>query len=244
VSTTPTEAPPAWLEDAAKLDSLAGDDGPPSLTEESTAVETNVERKLPDEAVASRRSAMGTKPRPRITPPAIAPIIPTTEEVDLAWHGYSAAALAPSTLALAAVTCGVILILRPLAPLWVIHESVDAPLAALWLLQAVRAVYRLLGYNYRLTTRRVFCDRGRLYPPQAPVDLATVIRAEARQSFLGRLTGIGTVRIVPEDSTPIRPPIDLIGVRRPKVLAARIEEAAQAAREVNVMMVRMPAEPR
>ncbi len=250
MSTTPTAAPPAWLEAAAKLDALGGDEVPLSAAGNESLdddIETEMARPEPDApasevsplagASGSGRSAqVTTKPRPRIAPPtAVMAATPFTEEVDLAWHGYSAAALVPSTFALAVVTCGVIVLLRPLVPKWVLHEAADAPLAALWLLQAIRAGYRLFGYNYRLTTRRLFRDLGRLYPPGAPLDLATVVRAEVRQSLVGRLAGVGTVRVVPEDATAA---VELAGVRRPKLLVARIEEAATAAREANVTVGR------
>ena len=137
----------------------------------------------------------------------------------------------PSTIALAAITVSAIVLLRPLVPTWMVHEAGDAPLAAIWLLQAIRAGYRLFGYNYRLTTRRLFHDRGRLYPPDAPLDLATVVRVEVKQSLLGRLIGVGTVRVIPEDAAAT---VELTGVYRPKVLTAKIEAAATAAREANV----------
>lgn len=112
------------------------------------------------------------EPRSRMVPAAFSiPKPVAAEEGELAWHGYSAQALLPSTVALAVVTAGIIVGLRPLVPAWVVHEGADAPLAALWIFQAFRAGYRLVGYNYRLTTRRLFRDRGRLYPPEGPVDL-------------------------------------------------------------------------
>jgi hypothetical protein len=247
MSTTPTATPPAWLEAAAKLDALiadkvplsAGGDEPPEEDEDPGVAHAEPDAPARD-INASLAGASGSQrflptTKPRIMPPAVVvPASSPTEEVDLAWHGYSAAALVPSTVTLAAVTAGVILMLRPLVPMWVLHEAADAPLAALWLLQAVRAIYRLFGYDYRLTTRRLFRDHGRLYPPDAPMDLATVVRAEVRQSWIGRLAGVGTVRVIPEEATPGQPAVELAGVRRPKVLAARIEEAATAAREANV----------
>jgi hypothetical protein len=268
MSPTPTAAPPTWLEAAAKLDALIGDKVPLSAARTEPAEEVDEETAAAPEPDAPARetgslagasgsgrltpevlslagaSGSGRLTKPRITPPLVVPSAAlSSEEVELAWHGYSAAALVPSTIALAALSAGVILALRPLVPTWVLHEAADAPLAALWLLQAIRAGYRLFGYNYRLTTRRLFRERGRLYPPDAPVELATVVRAEVRQSLIGRLAGVGTIRVIPEEVTPNRPAVDLIGVRRPQVLAARIEEAASAAREANVTVGRMPSEP-
>ena len=244
MSTTTTAAPPAWLEAAAKLDALTEDKLPLAAENEPAEVNQDAESSAEESdpqadlvGVARPESAKGvagsttpfadsgratqksTRSHPRITPPVVlASKSAPAEEVELAWHGYSAAALVPSTIALAVVTLGTIVLLRPSVPTWVVHEAADAPLAALWLLQAIRAGYRLCGYNYRLTTRRLFRDRGRLYPREAPLDLATVVRAEVRQSLLGRLAGVGTVRVVPEDAAASvgagwRPPAE--GVGRP-----------------------------
>lgn len=114
-------------------------------------------------------------------------------------------------------------------------EIVYAPLAALWAGQFVRAAYRLLAYQYRLTTRRLFRQRGSLYPPEEPLDLATVARVEVQQSFAGRLARVGAVCVVPEEASG-RLAVELAGVRRPRELAAKIEAAAQAARAGNVMI--------
>jgi hypothetical protein len=249
VTNSPTTAPPAWLEAAARLDALTGEKVPLSAAR-NPAPAVDVDDELETEAavadvapseVASRPvnrlavPAPETMPRPRIAVPI--PKNGAAEETDLAWQGYSPAALLPSTIVLAVVTVSVIVLLRPLVPTWVLHEAADAPLAALWIFQAIRAAYRLLAYDYRLTTRRLFCGRGRLYPVDAPVELALVIRVAARQTPLGRLTGIGTVVINREDA----PPMELVGVRQPKVLAAQIEEAATKARETNVVSARLQA---
>jgi hypothetical protein len=255
MSTTPTATPPAWLEAAAKLDALVGEKLSPFAGRDHSPAEEEIEEQAdrahesespPEPVMQSVRlesrlsiNAIEAKEHPRITPPAVVlPGATPTEDTELAWHGYSAAALVPSTIALAALTCSAIVVLRPLVPAWVIHEAADAPLAALWLLQAVRAGYRLFAYNYRLTSRRLIRDLGRLYPRDEPLDLATVVRAEVRQSLFGRLTNVGSVRVIPEEATPSKLVVELAGVRRPKAFAARIEAAAAAAREANVTMGR------
>ena len=192
---------------------------------------------LPDDDV--EEIVVEGKPSSRITaaPQVVIPskAIPAGEEVDLAWRGYSALALVPGTLALAVITICVVIVLRPLVPAWVMHEAADAPLAALWLLQTIRATYRLLAYDYRLTTRRLFRSRGPLYPAEPPLDLATIARVDVRQTPFGRLVGVGSVFVMREDGTAA---LELDGIRRPKWLAARIEEAATAAREANVTVGR------
>jgi hypothetical protein len=252
----PTAAPATWLEAAAKLDALAGEKVPlsvarttPTLPDVTKGGDAADEATVETPQIAARpvsrlpADAPEAKPRPRIAvPPAVIPesVINTTEETDVMWQGYSPAAMLPSTLILAVVTISAIIILRPLVPKWVLHEAADAPLAALWILQGIRAAYRLFCYDYRLTTRRLFRNRGRLYPADAPLDLALVTRAEVRQTVFGRMTGIGDVRVNREDSTAA---IELTGVRRPKLLATKIEEAATAARGANVLAARLTSEP-
>jgi hypothetical protein len=230
VSTPPTAAPPSWLEAAAKLDAIAADRVPLAA-----APAPKAEAPAPPKPAAPE-----AKPRPRVSaPPVIVPDGPADarEETEIGWYGYAAATLLPGTLALAALTAAAVVSLRPRVPPTIMREAVDAPLAALWLVQTIRAAYRVLAYHCRLTTRRLFHGRGRLYPPEPPLDLATVANASARQTLLGRLLGVGTVRVVPEDGAE-RPAVELTGVRRPRMLAAAIEQAATAAREENVVAVR------
>jgi hypothetical protein len=67
--------------------------------------------------------------------------------------------------------------------------------------------------------------------------LATVARVEVRQPLPARLLGVGTVRVVPEESSG-RPAVELAGVSRPRAVAAAIEQAAQAARAGAVVSAR------
>jgi hypothetical protein len=245
---TPTAAPPSWLEAAAKLDALLGDKVPVSAGKAAAAShgddeQTDQAHEPVDEASAEpipSRSASETKPRPRVAPPMIpAAWADPADETELAWLGYAPMALIPSVVVLAAVSVAFTLTLRPFVPLHVLHEAVDVPVAAAWLLQLFWVAYRLTGYNYRLTTRRLFRERGRLYPPEPPLDLATVVTVAAEQSRLGRWLGIGTVRVVAEDG----PPWALTGVRRPGLLADMITDAAKVAREGTVTATRIAGEP-
>jgi hypothetical protein len=231
------DPPPAWLEAAARLDALIDErvplapppDPPPPVDDAP-----DEEDLLPAEP----------EPQPRLSAaPVVVPEMPADpadarEETDLGWYGYAAVALLPSTAALGLLTAGALWKLRPLLPPGLVAEAVYAPLAALWAGQAFRLAYRLLAYSYRLTTRRLFRDRGRLYGPEEPLDLATVAQVELNQTVADRLVGVGTVIVVPEEAVG-RPPVELIGVYRPRLLAARIEEAALAARAGNVVAMRV-----
>jgi hypothetical protein len=242
---TSTASAPAWLEAAAKLDALLGDKVPLADVRSAlppTAGEEPKEKPSRPESQAAERKPVSAKPaetKSRITAPVSAG--ETSQEVDIAWRGYSATALVPSTLTLAMVSAITYLAVRPFVPPWIVRESFDAPLLAVWMLQFVRGAYRLIAYNYRVTSRRLFRERGRLYPPEPPLDLATVARVDMVQTWFCRWAGVGMVRIVPEEATPTVPPVELVGVRRAGLLATRIEEAVKAAREGNVTAVRTPS---
>jgi hypothetical protein len=229
MSTTPTTTPPAWLEAAAKLDAIAADRVPLGPTRLVPASQVDADGLAGEETPARLPAA------PVALPNAVAE---AREEVDLGWHGYDAGALLPGTLVLSVLTAGALLELRRLVPPSMVVEVVYAPLAALWAGQVIRLAYRLLAYRYRLTNRRLLRERGRLYPPEEPLDLATVARVEVSQPLFDRLLGVGTVNVVPEEASG-RPAVELPGVRRPQVLAAAVEQAAQAAREGNMTVVRL-----
>ncbi|HEY2910063.1 MAG TPA: hypothetical protein VGI99_07440 [Gemmataceae bacterium] len=249
---TSTASAPAWLEAAAKLDAMLGDkvplaDGraalPPTDGESKPAAESKEKPTRPAERKSAAEKPVETKPRSRIEAPPIS-ATESSQEVEIAWRGYSPAALLPSTITLALASAITYYVVRPFVPALIVQESVDAPLLAVWMLQLIRAVYRLMAYNYRVTNRRLFRERGRLYQPEPPLDLATVARVEMIQTWFCRWAGVGKVRVVPEEAATIKLPIELTGIRKPGLLATRIEEAVKAAREGNVMAGRTPSEPR
>jgi membrane protein YdbS with pleckstrin-like domain len=185
---------------------------------------------------STAQAAPPSKPPSRINgrPPIV--LMPDVEEVELAWRGYSPLGMVPGTLILALVTVSTIILIRPLVPAWIVHEAFEAPVVAIWVLQVIRALYRFIAYDYRLTTRRLYRSRGPLYPPEPPLELTTLVRVETRQTALGRLFGIGDVRVVCEDEMANR---DLEGVRGVRALAARIDEAAKAARDRSITATRV-----
>jgi hypothetical protein len=199
------------------------------------------ERKTGIAVVEPPAASEASKPKLRIggRPPIV--LMPDTDETDLAWLGYSVLAMIPSTVVLALATASMIVLIRPLVPTWIVHESFDALLIAIWVLQMFRVLYRLLAYDYRLTSRNLFRSRGPLYPSEMPLDLASVVRTEVEQTTAGRLLGVGMVRVISEDETKN---VDLEGVRRAKSLAGQIGDAATAARERNVTAGRVRENPR
>jgi hypothetical protein len=152
----------------------------------------------------------------------------TAEETDVWWGSYSGWTLTPSCLACVLLTAVIAWAAWAFVPRGFVKGTIIALAGAVWLVQGVRWAYRVFGYNYRLTTRRVFCDRGFLYAGFAALDLAAVGRVLVRRSWSDRLVDVGQVLVLPEQ--PTQPTLVLEGVREPLVVAEEIRKQVQAAR--------------
>ena len=199
----PTAAPPAWLEAAATAEAPPADRVP--LAKPAPILKVSLT--TPPEAEEPEADGI---------------------ETDAGRGGYAARTMLPSFAACVLVTAGWGLIDRAWLPRWLPLWAAFAPVAALWLLQAVRWGYRTAFLSFRLTTRRLFRDQGGLYPREDALDLAAVARAEVLQDPVERLLGVGRVRVVPQPEGV--PDVVLTGIWRPRRLAAQIELLAQAAR--------------
>jgi hypothetical protein len=98
----------------------------------------------------------------------------------------------------------------------------------LWLVQGVRWGYRYFGYNYRLTTRRLFRQRGFRQLPEEQMDLTSIARVAVRSNWHERKIGVGEVVVWADD--PSRPPMVLKGLRRPERVAEMLRAHVQVIR--------------
>src|SRR5207244_637416 len=80
------------------------------------AVSARPEPRPPEIAEAKPRTRIGEQP-------ALAIPAATGEEVEVAWHGYSAAALIPSTIVLAAFAASVFVLVVPLVTQTVVRKA-------------------------------------------------------------------------------------------------------------------------
>ena len=128
----------------------------------------------------------------------------------------------------------------------VAHQSIEGNLAALkvltltgalWLLQAFRWCYRVFGYNYRLTTERLFHTRGMLYQGDTEVKLATVARVDVLRRPHHVLAGVGNVALTLEGQGGAK--LILEGVSRPRQVAELIRQLSAQARERQVTSAKM-----
>ncbi|MFN4261342.1 MAG: PH domain-containing protein [Gemmataceae bacterium] len=156
------------------------------------------------------------------------------QERDLWWGGYAGRTLTPSFLVCGGLTLLIIMGASVLQA-WlewqgdVVRYVVYGLLGTLWLTQVSRWLRRLFSHAYRLTTRRLFCDRGFFFPSTRAIDLTHIERVIVDQDFWSHWLNVGTLRLVLNDRAQ---PLRLMeGVLRPTAVADMIEHAALRARE-------------
>lgn len=173
------------------------------------------------------------------TPAPSTPAAAAAQEIELWWGGYAVRTMVPSLifcLALTAVAVGsaayVSTVAAPrgsTARWWAYHLT-----AALWLFQFLRWAYRVAGYEFRLTNRRLFCGWGPWVKPPPPVALADVKAVHVMQSRLERWLGVGEVVVRANGPAAA---LVLTGVHDPNGVAERIRRAAAPAGESTAVPV-------
>jgi hypothetical protein len=168
-----------------------------------------------------------------VSPPSLAAAGPVgeapaslSEETDVWWGSYAGRSMTPSWAVCVLLTGLIIGGAWALVPRTFLQATILGVAGAVWLVQGLRWGYRLFGYNYRLTTRRMYCDRGFLYNGFASMDLTDIASVEVKRTWLDRLLGVGRVWLVARERA--RPPLVLDSVRRPLVVAKKIRALAAA----------------
>jgi hypothetical protein len=117
---------------------------------------------------------------------------------------------------------------------WV-QLSVFTLAGALWVVQAFRWCYRVFGFNYRLTTRRLFQTRGILYDA-LEINLTDVVGVDVRQGFADRLAGVGSVCLTL--ATPVQPVGRASRPVHPRMILAAVPHAEQVAEQIRKLSER------
>jgi membrane protein YdbS with pleckstrin-like domain len=155
-----------------------------------------------------------------------------TEEVEVWWGSYAPRTMIPSCLVAVALTVGI------LSVGWVqgggkdddvLQLTILLPIVAVWLWVAIRWGYRLVAVNYRLTTRRLFCERGFFRPLNRVIDLDQIDQVLVARGRLERLLRTGRVRIVALDRKV--PDLVLDGLSHPERIAMQLRKYIQKARQ-------------
>jgi hypothetical protein len=151
------------------------------------------------------------------------------EEIDLWWGSYAGRAMAPSFAVCLVLTALIIGGARWLVPELGWHQlTVTALTSSVWLVQLWRWGRRFFGYNYRLTSRFLYVDRGLLNLVARRFPLRLVSRVEARSDRLQGWLGIGDI-VVQFDDVQHSPAV-LEALVTPAAVAVTIREAVSKAR--------------
>ncbi len=155
------------------------------------------------------------------------------QETDIWWGSYAGRTMAPGFAACALLTG---LLVWGVWLFWPKHEerpyleryTTYILVGAVWLFQLIRWGYRIVALNYRLTTKRVFCQRGFRTAATTAIDLAAIATVRIERDTFGPYLKVGRLRIVPVDSAG--PAMVLEGVYNPDQIAALIMHQVQEVR--------------
>jgi hypothetical protein len=158
------------------------------------------------------------------------------QETDIWWGSYAGRTMTPSYIVCALLTgmviWGVWLFwpkdeVRPYLERYTTYILIGA----IWVFQLIRWGYRIVGIDYRLTTRRLFCQRG-FRTATAAINLTDIATIRVERGLLDNYLKVGRLRVVPIDNS--RPPILLEGVYNPDQIAALIMKQVQHAHAASI----------
>ncbi|MCH8913270.1 MAG: PH domain-containing protein [Planctomycetes bacterium] len=98
-----------------------------------------------------------------------------------------------------------------------------------WVYVAGRVAHGMLNYHYRLTTQRLFIERGVL---SRTIDQAELIRIDdvrIHKSLMNRMTGVGSVELFSTDASDRQ--VTIWGVEKPEELAESIRDHMRRLRQ-------------
>jgi membrane protein YdbS with pleckstrin-like domain len=105
-------------------------------------------------------------------------------------------------------------------------------LSALWL--GTRPLLAVLGCRYRLTSQRLFIDRGILSRTVDQTELVRVDDVRMHKSFTNRMFGLGSVQILSTDATDRE--IVVSGIAEPEKVAELIRERMRKLRQKSLFV--------
>ncbi len=205
------------------------DDAPPLESAPPVLLQPPLADTAPRLAATRQRSAPDTTADPAAD---------KQQETDIWWGSYAGRTMTPSF-----VVCGLLtgLIVWSVWFFWPKNENQSylepylgryttyGLVAAVWIFQVIRWSYRILAINYRLTTRRIFCQRGFQTAATTFLELAAIATVRIERPALERYLRVARLRIVPVDTS--QPPLLLEGVGQPDHIAALIMNQVQQARK-------------
>ncbi|MBL8692528.1 MAG: PH domain-containing protein [Planctomycetes bacterium] len=169
----------------------------------------------------------GAAERPRVATPEPAA---TGPEEELWRGGYSGRALAPAWLFCVvfagAVLASALLLLPPAQSSYRLALTALAFFPALWV--TARFLAARLSVRYRLTSERLFLERGILSREMSEIELVRVDDVTVHQSLIERMVNVGKVTLATTDASD--PGISLESIDRPLEVKETIRAAVRRQR--------------
>jgi membrane protein YdbS with pleckstrin-like domain len=151
------------------------------------------------------------------------------QEVDVWWGAYSGWTLIPSLLVCFILTGLFSWLAWLMLPRGRVQLGVFTLVGLVWLVESLQYALRVFGKNYRLTTRRLFKDKGVLWRKTSMVDLTKVTQIYVKRNRLERWLGVGRIYIrAPEVQRRL---IVLNGITAPEGIAEQIWQTCRKAQE-------------
>ena len=128
-------------------------------------------------------------------------------------------------ISLAILIVSVVLVVHYHFPAIAVRSAAYVVGGLLWLMQTALWLYRITGFTYRLTTRRLFPFWGFLLPPPSAVPLCEVDEVIVEQTAAERFLNIGRIRL---ELVRQQKPVVLLGIVNPGHVAEDIGRCVKA----------------
>jgi len=101
----------------------------------------------------------------------------------------------------------------------------------------IRVVLKVYGLRYRLTTQRLFIERGLIARSIDQTELIRVDDVRVRQGVFDRIFGVGTVEVMSTDVSDAQ--ASIVGVENPQQIAEHIRQHMRILRRKSLFIERL-----
>ncbi len=183
---------------------------------------------------ARRRTRAGMVAAEALRPPRARQTDPDPESEEDLWQGRSSWKFYADLIVVAAgwtVIAAIVWFTTPTTSRWMGYmvSFVGYMSLAGWVYVAGRVVHGMLNHHYRLTTQRLFIERGIL---SRTIDQAELIRIDdvrVHKTLMNRMTGVGSVELFSTDASDRQ--VAIRGVEKPEELAESIRDQMRRLRQ-------------
>ena len=177
---------------------------------------------------ARRRARAASAAAEMLRPPRLRQTDLDPESEDDLWQGRSSWKFYADLIVVAVGWTVIAAIVWFTTPRWLGWFVLIMALAG-WVYVAGRVAHGLLNHHYRLTTQRLFIERGIL---SRTIDQAELIRIDdvrIHKTLMNRLTGVGSVELFSTDASDRQ--VTIWGVEKPEELAESIRDNMRRLRQ-------------